>query len=74
MCEVQKAKDVKVSVPFHSTTVETCVELISCWPVVCQFVPFVVLSQETQAFWPQLHQVGVKVPHHVCQGGCGSIC
>jgi len=30
---------VKVSVPFRSATVDTCVELVSRWPVVCQYVP-----------------------------------
>jgi len=38
--EVYKAKDVKDSVLFHSATVETCVELVSRCPVVCQFVPY----------------------------------
>ena len=71
-------KDVKVSVPFHSATVDTCVELVShclsslsVCPVCC--VPFVLLSQETQAFWSQSRQGGVKVHHQFCQGGPGSI-
>jgi len=38
--ELYKAKDVKDSVLFHSATVETCVEMISCCLVVCQFVPY----------------------------------
>ena len=75
---MQKGKDVEVSVPFHSATVETCVELVSSCPVVCQFVPMqrtiVFLSQETQAFQPQLRPVGMKVPRQACQGDRGGIC
>jgi hypothetical protein len=36
-------------------------------------VPFVLLSQETQAFWPQSHEGGAKIPLQVCQGGCGNL-
>ena len=75
---MQKGKDVEVSVPFHSATVETCVELVSSYPVVRQFVPMqrtiVFLSQETQTFQPRLRPVGVKVPRQACQGGRGGIC
>jgi len=39
---VQNAKDVKVSVPFHSATVEICMELVGHFAVVCQFVPYAV--------------------------------
>ena len=53
VCEVQKAKDLKVSVPFHSATIEICVELVSHLTVVCQFascsVPYV-LWQEHKHF------------------------
>jgi hypothetical protein len=60
---------VKVSVPFHSAAVETCVELVSRYPVVCQFVPFELLSQETQTFRPQSRQGGEKVRRKYRQGG-----
>jgi hypothetical protein len=43
--------------------------MVRCWPVVCQFVPFVLLLQETQVFQPQSRQVGAKVPCQICQGG-----
>jgi len=29
ICEVQKAKNVKISVPWHSVTIERCVEIVS---------------------------------------------
>jgi len=77
VCEVQNVKDVQIFVLFHSAAVETCMELVVRFAVVCQFVcsvPFVLLSQETQAFQPQSCRGGTKVPHPICQGGLGSIC
>ena len=74
VCEVQKVKDVNIFVPFHSATVETCMELVGHFAVDCQFVPVVLLLQETQAFRPQTRQGGAKVPRQLCQGGHGSIC
>ena len=75
---MQKSKDVEVSVPFHSDTVETSVELVSLCPTVCQFVPYAMSHfycyHKKQAFRPQSRQVGVKIPRQVCQGGRGSIC
>ena len=42
VCEVKKAEDVEESVPFHSITVESCVEMFSPLTAVCQFVPYAV--------------------------------
>ena len=55
----------KVSLLFHIATVETYVELVSYLPSslsVCPvcYVPFVLLPQETQAFWPQSRQGGQR--------------
>ena len=68
----------KVSVPFHSATVDTCVELVTPCPVVLSvcpmcYVPFVLLLEETQAFQPHSRQGGAKVRCQFRQGGRGSI-
>jgi hypothetical protein len=40
-------KDVKDSILFYGATVETCVELVSRCPVVCQFVPYAVARNKS---------------------------
>lgn len=37
-----KAKDFKVSVPFDTVAIETCVEMVSHYTLVCQSVPYAV--------------------------------
>ena len=80
VCEVQKGKDMKVSVPFRSATLDTCVELVSSCPVVCQFVPMqcpicIVIARNTRisasvTSVKVVTVVSVSLNHQLCNTFC----